>query len=92
MAHLPCIQPSTLLCKLLPPKYGPAHASAQQSIPPRYREDDVEVVDSNRNHFAVYAGEDSAGQQRSITFNEELGLAMEAFPEGVSLQQLSNVL
>eukprot|EP00891_Asterochloris_glomerata_P008878 jgi/Astpho2/8878/e_gw1.00129.36.1_t len=55
------------------------------------REDDVEVVDSGRNHFAVYAGEDSAGQQRGIVFNEELGLAMEALPEGVSLQQLSDV-
>ena len=51
----------------------------------------MEVVDSGRNHFAVYAGEDSSGQQRGITFNEELGLAMETLPEGVSLQQLSNV-
>ena len=68
----------------------PARHLAQQATPP-CREDDVEVVDSGRNHFAVYAGVDSAGQQRGIVFNEELGLAMEALPEGVSLQQLSDV-
>ena len=94
MARLPCSPAMNTALQAAASKVWPsrpAHYFAQQPMPP-CREDDVEVVDSGRNHFAVYAGEDSAGQQRGISFNEELGLAMEALPEGVSLQQLSNVL
>jgi len=42
--------------------------------------------------FAAYYTEDSKQADREVIFNPELGLAMEALPAGLTLQELWSVV
>lgn len=42
--------------------------------------------------FAAYYAEDGRQADREVVYNPELGLAMEALPAGLTLQDLWNVV
>jgi len=57
------------------------------------RQDDVQIVDADTSDaFAAYYAEDSKQADREVIFNPELGLAMEALPAGLTLQELWSVV
>ena len=57
------------------------------------RQDDVEIVDgATSDAFAAYYAEDGRQADREGVYNGELGLAMEALPAGLTLQDLWNVV
>lgn len=57
------------------------------------RQDDVEIVDADTSDaFAAYYAEDNKQADREVIFNSELGLAMEALPAGLTLQELWSVV
>ncbi|KAL0024831.1 hypothetical protein WJX79_002987 [Trebouxia sp. C0005] len=56
-------------------------------------QDDVQIVDADTSDaFAAYYAEDSKQADREVIFNPELGLAMEALPAGLTLQELWSVV
>ena len=56
------------------------------------RQDDVEILDTDTSDaFAAYYADDSRQADREVVFNAELGLAMEALPAGMTVQELWNI-
>ena len=57
------------------------------------RQDDVEILDADTSDaFAAYYAADSRQADREVVFNAELGLAMEALPAGMTVQELWNIV
>lgn len=53
----------------------------------------MEVVEqTSKDAFAAYYCVDNQSVERDIVYNSDLGLAMEALPEGVTVQQLWTVM
>lgn len=57
------------------------------------RQDDVEIVDADASAaFAAYYAEDGKQTDRDVVYNSDLGLAMEALPDGMTISDLWNVV
>ena len=62
--------------------------AATQQRPSRH-EDDVEIVDGGGSDaFAIYYADEDREEGRPPTYNDELGLAVETLPEGLSISDL----
>lgn len=57
------------------------------------KQDDVEILDTDTSDaFAAYYADDSRQADREVVFNAELGLAMEALPANMTVQELWNIV
>lgn len=54
--------------------------------------DDVEIVNDGEAFKAYYAFGGEPGEKREVVFCPELGLAIEKLPEGVTIEQLWNIV
>ena len=53
----------------------------------------MQIVEADTTDaFAAYYAEDSKQADREVIFNPELGMAMEALPAGLTLQELWSVV
>lgn len=53
----------------------------------------MEIVDADASAaFAAYYAEDGRQADREVSFNPEIGLAMETLPAGMTLSDLWNVV
>mmetsp|Transcript_805 Transcript_805/g.1892 ORF Transcript_805/g.1892 Transcript_805/m.1892 type:complete len:349 (+) Transcript_805:281-1327(+) len=70
-------------------------ASSLSSVTVRRESDDVEIINNDADgadSFAAYYADGIKARDKHPHFSTELGLAIESLPEGVTLQQLWNIV